>query len=65
MLPPIEPEIATANPKFDALYRDLCSNKLNVDGSTKVDVNAQKERDVLSEVCFRWDWKHISIEYLH
>lgn len=52
MLPPIQPEIASANPKFDALYRDLCLNKLNGDGTTKVDANAQKERDVFSEACF-------------
>lgn len=51
MLPPIEPEIASTNPKFDALYRDLCSNKLHSDGTTKVDPNPQKERDALSEVC--------------
>lgn len=53
MLPPIEPETASSNPKFDALYRDLSSNKLNADGTTKVDANAQKERDAFSEVCFQ------------
>lgn len=51
MLPPVEPEIATANPKFDALYRDLCSNKISDDGTSKiVDVNVQKERDAFDEV---------------
>jgi hypothetical protein len=50
MLPPIEPETAQANPKFDALYRDLCTNKLNSDGSTKLDMGAQKEREAFLEV---------------
>lgn len=50
MLPPVDQEIRTANSKFDALYNDLCSNKLNPDGSTKIDAKAQRERDSLSEV---------------
>jgi hypothetical protein len=50
MFPPVEPDIAASNPKFDALYRDLCTNKLNPDGTTKVDAKAQKERDALAEV---------------
>ncbi|KJY00155.1 hypothetical protein TI39_contig340g00020 [Zymoseptoria brevis] len=49
MLLPVESETATANAKFDALYRDLCTNKLNPDGSTKLDVKAQKERDALAD----------------
>lgn len=45
MLPPVDPEVLSANPQFDALYRDLCSNKLEEDGTTKIDAKAQKERD--------------------
>lgn len=51
MLPPVDQDIRTANPKFDALYNDLCNNKLNPDGSTKLDSKAQRERDTLNEVC--------------
>lgn len=49
-LPPIDPEVLSTHPKFDALYRDLCTNKLNPDGSTAVDEKAQKERDVFYQV---------------
>lgn len=49
MLPPVDPEILSANPQFDALYRDLCTNKLKEDGTTKVDAKAQKERDAFKE----------------
>jgi hypothetical protein len=51
MLPPIDQEIRATNPKFDALYNDLCNNKLNADGSTNLDAKAQRERDILTEVC--------------
>ncbi len=51
MLLPIEPAIAQANPKFEVLYRDLCNNKLNSDGTSVVDGKAQKERETLSQVC--------------
>lgn len=47
MLPPIQPEILSANPKFDALYRDLCTNKLEHDGTTRLDAKAQKEHDAM------------------
>jgi hypothetical protein len=50
MLLPLEPEVAAANPKFDALYRDLCTNKLNSDRTSRLDAQAQKERDALAEV---------------
>ncbi|KAM3415813.1 hypothetical protein BST61_g9322 [Cercospora zeina] len=46
MLPLVESNV---DPKFDALYRDLCSNKLNADGTTKVDLKVQKERDTFDE----------------
>ncbi|KAM0719687.1 hypothetical protein Q7P37_003818 [Cladosporium fusiforme] len=48
MLPPVDPSILSANPKFEALYRDLCTNKLNPDGSSAFDQKAQKERDVFA-----------------
>ena len=50
MLPPLSPTVPSSNPKFGALYQDLCNNKLNSDGSTKLDAKAQRERDTLSEV---------------
>lgn len=51
MLPLVDPEVRSSNPKFDALYNDLCNNKLNADGTTKLDAKAQREHDSLSEVC--------------
>ncbi|KAK1055194.1 hypothetical protein LTR74_015844 [Friedmanniomyces endolithicus] len=53
MLPPIESSVLVANPKFEVLYRDLCGNKLNENGSSKLDVKAQKERDVLRQELYR------------
>ena len=50
MLPPIDTNTSTALPKFDALYCDLCANKLNADGSSKLDAKALKERQVFDEV---------------
>lgn len=50
MLPPIEPATASANPKFDVLYRDLCATKLTTDGTSVVDGKALKERVKLDEV---------------
>lgn len=49
MLPPVDPGTLTANPQFDALYRDLCLNKLEQDGTTKVDAKTEKERDAFKE----------------
>ncbi|USW48685.1 Putative HAUS augmin-like complex subunit 4 [Septoria linicola] len=46
MLRPVTPNV---HPKFDALYRDLRVNKLNANGTTKVDPKVQKERDVFEE----------------
>lgn len=51
MSPPVDPEVLSANPKFDALYRDLSGNKLNADSTTKLDAKVLKERDAFSEVC--------------
>lgn len=50
MLPPVDPAVLSANHKFDALYRDLCINKLNSDGSSIFEQVAQKERDVFATV---------------
>jgi hypothetical protein len=50
MLPPIEPALAASNPKFDVLYRDLCTHKLNVDGTSVVGGKARKERETLHAV---------------
>lgn len=50
-LPPINPAILTANPKFSALYQDLLDNKLNPDGTTKIlDPKVLKERADFAEV---------------
>lgn len=50
MLPPVNASVLSANPKIDALYRDLCTNKLNADGSSKADGKTLKERDTVAEV---------------
>jgi hypothetical protein len=50
MLPPVESSVLASNPSFDVLYRDLCTNKLNIDGTTRTDAKQQKERDAFNEV---------------
>ncbi|TKA27667.1 hypothetical protein B0A54_16751 [Friedmanniomyces endolithicus] len=45
MLPPVESSVLVTNPKFEVLYRDLCANKLDKNGTSKLDVKSQKERD--------------------
>ncbi|KAK3215388.1 hypothetical protein GRF29_19g3110879 [Pseudopithomyces chartarum] len=35
MLPPVEPTVFERNPNFEVLYKDLCTRKLNADGSTR------------------------------
>lgn len=50
MLPPIDPRVLSANPQFYILYRDLCTVKLNLDGSSTLDQKTQKERDVFATV---------------
>jgi hypothetical protein len=50
MLPPIDPTVLSANPQFYILYRDLCTVKLNLDGSSTLDQKTQKERDVFATV---------------
>ena len=50
MLPPVDSSVTSGNPKFDSLYQDLCTNKLNPDGSSALDAKAQKERDIFATV---------------
>ncbi|KAI6815763.1 hypothetical protein KC332_g2939 [Hortaea werneckii] len=49
MLPLADASVLGANPKFAALYRDLSSNKLNTDGTSKLDAKALKEREALQK----------------
>lgn len=50
MLRPVDPDTLSANARFGTLYQDLCNNKLNPDGTSKLDAKAQRDRDGLSEV---------------
>ncbi|RMY43467.1 hypothetical protein D0864_15840 [Hortaea werneckii] len=50
MLPLADTSVLGANPKFAALYRDLSSNKLNTDGTSKLDAKALKEREALEKL---------------
>jgi hypothetical protein len=50
MLPPIDPTVLSTNPQFYILYRDLCTVKLNLDGSSTLDQKTQKDRDVFATV---------------
>lgn len=50
MLPPVDSATLSANPRFETLYRDLCTNKLNPDGSSVLDDKVQKERDIFATV---------------
>lgn len=51
MLPPLDPTTALNNPRFEALYNDLCKNKLKSDGTSLLDIEAQKTRDNFESVC--------------
>ena len=53
MLPLADTSILGANPKFAALYRDLSSNKLNADATSKLDAKALKEHEAFEKVGFR------------
>ncbi|KAF2107247.1 hypothetical protein BDV96DRAFT_302502 [Lophiotrema nucula] len=44
MLPPVDPGVIESNPKFAILYKDLCTRKLNPDGSTR-DTKKQRVHD--------------------
>lgn len=50
MLPPVDPTTLSANPKFDTLYRDLCTHKLKPDGTSALDEKVQKERNIFATV---------------
>lgn len=50
MLPAVGNDVLSANPNFEALYRNLCVNKLNANATTKVDPKVQKERNAFDEV---------------
>lgn len=52
MLPEPDPHVLHSHPKFAALYKDLATNRLEQNGSSKVsDVKKVKERAVFREVC--------------
>ncbi|KAF2005099.1 hypothetical protein P154DRAFT_551557 [Amniculicola lignicola CBS 123094] len=44
MLPPVDPAIFQQNPNFEILYKDLCTRKINTDGSTR-DTKKQRIHD--------------------
>ncbi|KAH9865299.1 hypothetical protein IAQ61_009246 [Plenodomus lingam] len=44
MLPPLDPTVLQRNPNFEVLYNDLCTRKLNPDGSTR-DTRKQRVHD--------------------
>ncbi|KAH6841383.1 hypothetical protein AA0119_g9366 [Alternaria tenuissima] len=44
MLPPIDPTVLQRNPNFEILYKDLCTRKLNHNGSTR-DTKKQRVHD--------------------
>ena len=64
LVPPLPPALADANPQFALLHRDLCTTKLNLDGSSVVvDAKVLGERERLSEVRvvlsfsrMKWEW---------
>ncbi|KAI7325205.1 hypothetical protein KC326_g826 [Hortaea werneckii] len=49
MLPLADTSILGANPKFAAIYRDLSSNKLNADATSKLDAKALKEHEAFEK----------------
>jgi hypothetical protein len=51
MLPAVDSAVLAANPRFEALYRDLCTNKLNEDGSSRLDAKSLRDRQGVEEVC--------------
>ncbi|KAJ4340646.1 hypothetical protein N0V87_002307 [Didymella glomerata] len=44
MLPPVDPTTLQRSPNFETLYKDLCTRKLNPDGSTR-DTKKQRMHD--------------------
>ena len=49
MLPPIDPTVLQRNPNFEILYKDLCTRKLNHNGSTR-DTKKQRVHDEIRKV---------------
>ena len=49
MLPPVPPDTLQRNPGFEVLLRDLCSRKLNPDGSTR-DTKKQRMHEEIRRV---------------
>lgn len=50
MLALIDPNTLSSNPKFNALYSDLCNNKFNADGTSQLPAKAQRDRDAVGNV---------------
>ncbi|KAF2478971.1 hypothetical protein BDY17DRAFT_313580 [Neohortaea acidophila] len=53
MLALIDPNTLSSNPKFNALYSDLCSNKLNADGTSQLPAKAQRDRDAVGHDLYK------------
>ena len=49
MLPPIDPVVLQRNPNFEILYKDLCTRKLNPNGSSR-DTKKQRVHDEIRKV---------------
>ena len=49
MLPPIDPAVLQRNPNFEILYKDLCTRKLNPNGSSR-DTKKQRVHDEIRRV---------------
>jgi hypothetical protein len=49
MLPPVDPAVLKQNPNFEVLYKDLCTRKLNPNGSTR-DTKKQRVHDEMRRV---------------
>jgi hypothetical protein len=49
MLPPVDPTTLQRSPNFETLYKDLCTRKLNPDGSTR-DTKKQRMHDEIRRV---------------
>ena len=49
MLPPIDPVVLQRNPNFEILYKDLCTRKLNPNGSSR-DTKKQRVHDEIRRV---------------
>lgn len=50
MLPVLDQNTADANPGFEAVYNDLCKNKLEVDATSVLDPESSREKSVFDGV---------------